>query len=300
MKCLSWLASKVVSSNTTLIGANFLFFETNKKFYWGSLEDMIKSQREEGAIIGVYTYAVGNVKEPKPNSIDVAGVTYNGPDLMRDYFAVHDLTVVKNVDLLENLQNGYLGSVYHELDIMNKSYNEVQYDHIDRYNDYQHTQAYGSGFFSETAIRSPYAHQIIGFKHPNLFSNVSNNLNEQASNIKPIRTSLMSELNQIKLKIDVHGRTDVELASMLYLVYPKSGIKDDTNKNELLKDPYYSGLYIITAIHHQISLNNHKMTMEIVKDSFGDGNDTSGNAISQQSSQMTPVELENAAGVKNL
>ena len=89
----------------------------------------------------------------------------------------------------------------------------------------------------------------------------------------------MAELNQIKLKIDVHGRTDVELASMMYLIYPKSGIKDESNKNELLQDPYYSGLYIITAIHHQISLSNHKMTMEIVKDSFGDGSDTDGSSV---------------------
>ena len=72
MKCLSWLASKVVSSDTSLTGANFLFFETNKMFYWGSLEDMIATQREAGNIIGVYTYAVANVKEPKSNSIDVA------------------------------------------------------------------------------------------------------------------------------------------------------------------------------------------------------------------------------------
>lgn len=270
MKCLSWLASKVVSSDTTLSAANFLFFESNKQFYWGSLESMIKEQRDAQIISGIYFYTPGNVKIDNSDTVTVEDRIYKNPDLSRDFFSIHNLVVVNNVNMLQNIQTGYLASSYHELDIMTKTYNENNYDHVTSYPFYNHTSNSANGFFSQDTIRNPYAHKIVGFKHPGLFDNVNNNLNEQAIKIVPIRNSMMAEMNQIKLKIDVHGRSDVELGSLVYIYYPKSGPKDDGDKNKDMKDPFYSGLYIITAIHHRITLENHSMSMEVIKDSFGD------------------------------
>ena len=33
-------------------------------------------------------------------------------------------------------------------------------------------------------------------------------------------------------------------------------------------DAFYSGTYLITAIHHKVTLNRHTMIMEIVKDAL--------------------------------
>jgi hypothetical protein len=57
---------------------------------------------------------------------------------------------------------------------------------------------------------------------------------------------------------------------MIYVHYPKSGPRQESDKNKDIKDPLYSGLYIITAIHHRITLESHSMAMEVIKDSFGD------------------------------
>lgn len=278
MKCLSWIASKVVSSDTGLPSANFLFFESNKQFYWGSLEKIIKDQREKQNIFGIYTYAPANVKagKEKVDVVTVGETEYKNADLTRDFFSIIDLTVLKNVDYLENLQTGYLASVHHNLSVTDKTYTETIYDHVSRFPYYAHTQNNASGFFATDTIRSPYSHQLVGFSHKGLYTGVDNNLNERAKDIMPIRNSVMAEMNQIKIKIDVHGRSDAELGSMLYMIYPKSGPKEAGDVNKSIKDPYYSGLYIITAIHHQITLENHKMTMEIIKDSFGDVNEGKG------------------------
>lgn len=277
MKCLSWLASKVVSSDTTLQAANFLFFETNKRFYWGSLEDMIKTQRDEQNIVGIYVYAPGNVKDTtSEDSVMVDQRLFKNPDLTRDFFSVHELTIVKNVNTLENIQSGYLASVFHELDVTTRTYTETQYDHVTRYPYYKHTSNDANGFFANETIRVPYGHQMVGFKHTGLFDNVKNNLNEKAKDVMPIRNSVMLELDQVKMNIDVHGRTDIELGSMLYLMYPKSGPKNEDDKNKSIQDSQYSGLYIITAIHHKITMEHHSMSMEIVKDSFGDSNEGQG------------------------
>lgn len=274
MKCLSWIASKVTSSDTTLNAANFLFFETNKRFYWGSLEDIIKTQRNAQNIVGIYVYAPGNVKQPIANdSVIVGDRQYNNPDLTRDFFSIHNLTITDNVNILQNIQTGYLASVFHQLDITSRNYTETVYDHVTQYPYYQHTSADANGFFATDCIRTPYSHQIVGFTHKGLFDNVANNLNEQASVVMPIRNSMLAELNQIKMKVEVNGRTDIELGSMMYIVYPKSGPKTAEDKNKSPQDAHYSGLYIITAIHHKITLETHIMEMEIVKDSFGDENE---------------------------
>lgn len=277
MKCLSWLASKVTSSDDSLQAANFMFFESNKQFYWGSLESMIKEQRESQIISGIYFYTPGNVKvNAKQNSVDVDGKIYQNPDITRDFFSIHNISVMNNVNVLENIQTGYLASSYHELDVMNKVYTENNYDHVISYPNYKHTSASANGFFSMDTVRNPYAHKIVGFKHTGLFTGIDNNLNEQAIKVMPIRNSLMAEMNQIKLKLDVHGRTDIELGSLIYVYYPKSGPKQENDKNTDIRDPFYSGLYIITAIHHRVTLENHSMTMEVVKDSFGDVNEGTG------------------------
>ena len=271
MKCLSWLASKVTSTDTTLNAANFLFFESNKRFYWGSMEDMVRTQRDAQNIVGIYIYSPGNVKEEADYSTIMADSRlYKNPDLTRDFFSVHELNVMSNVDVLKNIQTGYLASVFHELDITSRKYNEIQYDHVVKYPYYQHTSNSAKGFFADDAVRVPYAHQIMGFKHVGLHDNTPNNLNEFANKVVPVRNSMLAEMNQIKLKISVYGRTDVEVGSMMYFVYPKSGPKNESDLSKGNQDEIYSGLYVITAIHHHITLSQHTMTWEIVKDSFGD------------------------------
>lgn len=278
MKCLSWLASKAISSDPLLTAPNYFFFESNKRFYWASLEDMVKTQRDSQNIFGIYIYAPGNVKQTDsmPSYITVGEKTYSNPDILRDYFSIHELTVIKNVDTLHNMQTGYSSSVHHELDIGTRKYTETVYDHVVKFPEYNHTSTDAKGFFSYNAVRVPHAHQIVSFKHPKLYNNIPNNLNEQAKTVMPARNSLLCEINQIKLKIEIHGRSDVEVGSLMYVLYPKSGEKTESDISKSISDSYFSGLYIITAIHHKITLENHVMVMEIVKDSFGDVND--GNA----------------------
>lgn len=275
MKCIGWLSSKVTPTVDDLQGANYMFFESSKKFYWGSIENMVKDQLEKETIFGIYTYAPGNVKTDI-TSVSLGGVKYKSPDIQRDYFSIHDLNIITNVDVLQNIQTGYLASVYHELDISKKEYKEIEYDHVIRFPDFKHMQQNAFGFFADNSVRTPYAHQIVGFKQTGLFTDFNNNLNEFASTVKPIRNSMMAELNQIKMKITIHGRSDAEVGSLLYLVYPKNGEKTENDTSHSIDDPFYSGLYLITAIHHRITFDNHEMICEIVKDSYGDVNEGKG------------------------
>ena len=79
----------------------------------------------------------------------------------------------------------------------------------------------------------------------------------------------MSELRQaegVKIEITVAGRTD-------YTAGMKVGVR--LNKNETITnqdtdyyDNMFSGNYIVAAVNHFISRENHECTMELIKDSY--------------------------------
>ena len=77
-------------------------------------------------------------------------------------------------------------------------------------------------------------------------------------------------LTNVKLNITVPGRTDVEVGRMLYFKFPKlsPASEEDIVNDDKHLDSLYSGRYLITAVHHRITPNEHLMIMEIVKDSL--------------------------------
>ena len=75
-------------------------------------------------------------------------------------------------------------------------------------------------------------------------------------------------LPNFKLIITVQGRCDIELGAVIYFSYPDGTPSAPDEKNENKEDDYYSGYYLVTAIRHKVTLTEHKMILEIVKDSL--------------------------------
>ena len=272
--CINWVAAKTLPESSSLNAPNMMFFETTRRFYWASLEDLIRTQYEAQVLSGKYVYAPGNVKVDTTGEVMVDERIFHAPDLPRDFFSIHHIEISNNVDALSNVQHGYLASVYHELDIGTRTYKELPYDHADEFSKQFRTAGNKAiGFFSDGSLRNPYNHQVVGFKHPGLFTGIKDNLNEYASTTLPKRLSQLQDVEQVKVKIDVFGRTDMEVGSLIYILYPKSGPRDEEDKNKSIQDRFYSGIYVTTAIHHRINLETYHMTMEAVKDSWGDVSD---------------------------
>ena len=103
--------------------------------------------------------------------------------------------------------------------------------------------------------------------NPKLFNNFPGNVSEKMQDIFGNRRSSLIDLTNIKMNIDVPGRTDIEVGNMINFRMPKLGPVEKTNSEEQ-KDKLYSGKYLVTAIHHRITVNKHMMSMEIIKDSL--------------------------------
>jgi len=257
-KILNWLASKAIPKNET--AKNYLFFETNKAFYFGSIEYLLKDVTENDSYIGTYSVSAANIREES-----------NPPDINREYFIARDVEMVETADGIKNFTNGYLANRLITLDVYNKEYNITDYDHTQEYQKQWHTSGAGSvaiPIFSKDGVRN-FATNISFYPvNPKLYNDFPGNVNEKMNDIYGNRRSSLLDLSNLKLNITVHGRTDVQVGNVLKFAYPAMGAQDESSKEKDALDKLYSGYYLITAIHHKINRINHSMTMECVKDSL--------------------------------
>jgi uncharacterized protein YktA (UPF0223 family) len=263
-KCINWLATKAIPKDGN--AKNFLFFESSKSFYFGSIEYIFKNAVETNNIIGEYTISTSNITGKNDRK-----------DLGREYFIAQDVDMVTTVDQIKNFTNGFLANRLVYLDVHNKIYNLVDYDYVEEYKAQYHTSGKGENAlppFSNNSLRN-FATDISFYpKNPKLFDGFTDNVNEKMDVIYGNRKSSLLDLNNIRMNISVPGRTDVEVGRLLYFIYPSLGPKDqsDLNSSTVNQDTLYSGYYLITAINHKINRHEHIMTMEIVKDSLNVNN----------------------------
>lgn len=262
MKCLSWLASKSISADGDQ--ADFLFYETSKRFYWGSISTIIQAYKDAQRVAGEFYYMPNNVN-PDPASIMVDGVQYRAPDIMRGYKIMESFEIVDSFNSLKSLTNGHLANQVLALDIVNKSYQYHDFDYVDKFADFPHMDV--AAPFSKSVYRSPVANTEVYFKHPGLYTGFKDNFNEKIEMIRPNRKSILSGLSSFKIEGTVPGRTDYEAGAVVYFGMPKAQPMDEKDKTETKFDERYSGLYLVTAIRHKVFNNKHMMTMEMVRDS---------------------------------
>ena len=177
----------------------------------------------------------------------------------------------ETTDYIKNYTNGYLANRLLFLDVYNKEYKQVDYDHVEKYKDQFHTSGAGPKAiptFNEDTFKNPSTHISFYPKNPKLFDDFSDNVNEKMDEIYGNRLSSLLELTNTKVSITIPGRTDAEVGRLLYFSYPALGGKSDADSESSAEDKLYSGYYFITAIHHRVTKNEHSMTMEIVKDSL--------------------------------
>jgi hypothetical protein len=258
LKCINWLASKAIPKDG--VAKNFIFFESSKNFYFCTLEKLFKDAHESKNYLGRYLISASNVREDKASQ-----------NVNREMFLAKDVEMVESTDYIKNYTNGYLGNRLVYLDVFNKEYELIDYDHTLNYEKQFHSSGKGEEakpVFNKDTFRN-FATNISFYpKNPKLFNDYPDNISEKMGEIYGNRLSSMLELTNIKMNMTVPGRTDAEVGRLIYFEYPSMGAKDETDTGSSAQDKLYSGFYIITAIHHKVNKHEHTMTMEVIKDSL--------------------------------
>lgn len=251
-KCINWLASKAIPKNER--ANNYLFFESNKAFYFGSIEYLFKDAYENNNYIGEYSTAISNIRDGS-----------KAVDVNREMFIASDVSMKGTIDHIKNYTSGYLSNRLIELDVINKSYQVKDYDYINEYKNQFHTSGPGNKsvpIFKEESLRNPVQNISYYPKNPGLFDNFPNNVNERMTEIHGNRKSSMMDLSNLRMNITIPGRTDIQIGSLFYMKYPSLG----ADASKLDRD--YSGFYLMTAIAHKITRFRHDITAECIKDSL--------------------------------
>jgi hypothetical protein len=250
-QCFNWLAKKAIPKSGQ--ACNFLFWETTRAFYFGSLEKIF----ETGTSIGTYKY----------QAFGVAGPT---DDTIEQMTLIQSVQILNGLDHLENLDNGYFASKLISLDLTKKKRSITDYDHVGKFPTYKHLVKSNPKalFNAERVVRNLNSHIKVYPTSTGIHSNAPNNYNERMGEIYGNRLSNLIELNSLKLNLSIYGRTDVEAGKIIDIKFPDMSPVDEKDRTDEHIDSRYSGSYLITSIHHKINITKHIMTLEVVRDSL--------------------------------
>lgn len=265
MECINWLGSKSLPDKGR--GANFLLFETNKQFVFGSIEQLIETQLNANVIMEHYIYSPANVNvDDRDNTF-----LYVRPSLDRAYRIVESFNIENNFNVLENLQNGYFANKLFKFDVIKKDYTTHDFDYVAQFEDFKHIETIegrtGGSFFPRDTLRNPDTRMRVYPSHPGLYTGAKDNASDIIEKTAQNRLSLLSDLNNYKITVSVNGRSDMEVGCIVRFDFPSITPKDESTMEGDGTDKYLSGLYLVTAIRHKITPIKHMMIMELVKDS---------------------------------
>ena len=253
IQCINWIASKSLPSNKK--AANYLFWETTKGFFFGSTEKIFS--RINSAFAGTYVYS--------ETYINTLGIDEKSLGM----YAIRSLKIDQTMDQLDNTRMGYLASTLYDIDLYNKNYNMVKYDHALEFSNYSHLNG-DTPMFDKTTLRNPLSYIEFNYSSPKLHNSAENNFDQMPKFMFGNRRSNMLELNNFKMEITIPGRTDLEVGNIVGITFPKSPGAPLTkeSKSDSKRDELYSGNYLVTNLAHKINPKTHYITMNVLKDSF--------------------------------
>lgn len=244
-KCLSFVATTSANASSS---PTYLFYENRDGFNFRSIDELLKAKAYHSFIKDNYTRTteadgVDSVKDPK-----------------EDYKRILDFSIPVLTDYMNDIQNGRMKSRMISHDLVTKKYSVKDYSiKTDKtpttllnpnpaYSKYSSTNA------ASTILFMP--------KHYGSFNNFTDVTNYK---VYQKRLSFFQNLNKYKANMQVLGRTDYTVGQVVDVYIPKA--TQLTKEDQDPRDQILSGRYLVSAISHIITRQNHTCNLEIIKNS---------------------------------
>ena len=278
-QCLNWLAKRSIGNQNK--SPTFMFYETTKGFYFASIEGLVKNQLENGDIYSAFVY------NTNLSNLQTVG------SLIKGFQTIEALQFITNLDVIQSQDLGHFASTVHSFNMVKKEYTAYYYDHGFNYKQYNHmedgkldpsTGAYKfpdidqedpaktdkqyKMIFPINVLRSSDSKPFVSTVNPGVLDSTEDSIDLRPEEFVSQRNSSLMDLTTLRLQITVPGRTDAEVGRMIQLYYPSVGEKTKEDSEAVIWDKFVTGIYMITAIHHQITPLRHTMFLEISKDSY--------------------------------
>jgi len=277
-ECLNFVASR--SRGNTLNKTNFLFFERKDSYYFGSLESMVKSQKDANSIYDEYT-KVESQEDPIYDDIRSGKYKYQTKYLNSRYHTIKTMRYEKFKSLILNNLTGFHSQAVNSYDFVTKTLLTMKYDNRPESKDIaEEDRKYIKESFedftvmgefntiNEGVLSNPLAVRKFTPMATSPYASSYSRGVQQVRN-ELIRSYSMAEIENNVIEIVVPGKSDIDLGLMVRLIFPKTEDKTTEPDKDDLEDPFVSGLYMIVGIRHKIQPNNHEMVLRLMRDSLG-------------------------------
>lgn len=259
------------AKGSKLKGSDYLFFESNKAFYFASIESLIASQlNENSGVFDEYVLERNDAKMPRR----VTDIGYTGNRLPDSVTAIENLKMLTTIDTLEGNNKGAFAASIDGYDFYTKKVINVS----SRFALPDFVKTGTKSIVPSTLLKNPSAHKTFYSHNTGLFNDFGLTDEEDlpsgstASNISTKllnRRGYLSSFENNKFEAVLPGRTDIQVGHVISLLYPSAEASTEGEESTIL-DPMLSGFYIISAIHHKFDKNRHVMYTELIKNGYND------------------------------
>ena len=269
---LAMLCKRALANNSKSVG--YYFYETTKGYQFRSWESMCvdakgirRKPKQVFEVKVMNTMPVGNPhvdqKQQKTNSIIDA------------YSSVEDYQFInQGHDVSANTLMGTYGHRVITHNIFSKSYKIDDYHYHDRFSESKHLDGDNPAIvdspvdYDDNSI-SDYPESRVSLQSTTQYAHGENtgNFGTDVENDGIFEGARVSQSNQVvagtRLEMTVKGQSFLSAGDVIEF---KLRAVDSANPAGV-EDRQYSGLYIITAIRHQVTSKEYKMKLECSKDS---------------------------------
>lgn len=249
LKCINYVSSRAQSIDS-FKSSHFLFFESNKQYYFKSMNNIFDKSKPN--ISYNYNNDSGRDGFNRESTRDVAA----------ELTKIYTLTIDTQFDMITRLTNGSLSHWVWEHNLLLKNVNSRFYNYSEHFSktnhlsDYPITSSrytYSKNTLMSTVSVSPQTHNGI--------------VEDNYGKIITSKIPLMEQLESFKMDIVVNGRTDLQVGQLINLnVGGMKMLTSDEKYSSLDND--YNGRYLVMSIMHRVSPKKHQMTIQVAKESM--------------------------------
>jgi hypothetical protein len=247
-------------------GADFLFYENSEGFNLYSLQNLFSQN-----VYITYAYI--------PRS--VGSLQFTSKELGRNLVGIKSYVFLDTFDTLYGTVTGAFANRLISIDPLTRTFRNTTFDYSTYFKKSKNLNNYSlipeiknrlgkkasENYDAVLKVSVSNANQkkAIGISEEPW--NVANDV--RVENYIPNRTAQLSLSHYSRIKLAVSGDPNLTVGMLLEIFLPSSRSQDGSGLDSGKKDPFHSGIYMITAVRHIIDFaGKYETILEVVKDSY--------------------------------
>lgn len=268
---INWLANRARPA-TNPHAANYFFFETLDGFNFMSLNHMITRRPNTK-----YVYDVSNIRQ-LPNTAASAAKSGADRQIVPEVRVMRSYQVMESGTTLDRVDSGMYASKLITHDLVRKKFATHDFSYFPNFSKLAHIEdavwdTQGKRIEQDARAFAGYSkhgdkiESAVRFYPKHSFMRDGDADHDESQKWLLQRLSQLKAIEQLRLRAELPGDSNLRVGDVVIVEVPRPEfIKGNPYPEN--RDPNISGNYLVTNIHHIIEIDNHRMILELSKESL--------------------------------